>query len=146
VCIGAANAEGREQLCRYALRPCFALERLSALPDGRLSYRVKISHGWRAHRATHRIMTPLDLPVRITVTYPDGDSVKTAVYPTSIFLGLKENFVWKFGTPDELVPGRWSIEVELFSADSPDHYPFNGKLAPKSSIGRLRQEFSVVLP
>jgi hypothetical protein len=38
--IPAAHDDGRERLCRYALRPCFALERLSTLPDGRVAYQV----------------------------------------------------------------------------------------------------------
>lgn len=33
--------EGREFLLRYCARPCFALERLSVLPDGCVAYRVK---------------------------------------------------------------------------------------------------------
>ena len=35
-----------ERLIRYAARPAVATERLSALPDGRLHYRLK--RPWRA--------------------------------------------------------------------------------------------------
>jgi len=37
----ATDIESREKLYRHALRPCFALERLPMLPDGRIAYRVK---------------------------------------------------------------------------------------------------------
>jgi ketosteroid isomerase-like protein len=39
--IEADDDEGRELLLRYCARPCFALERLSMLPDGRVAYRIK---------------------------------------------------------------------------------------------------------
>ncbi len=37
----ANDREGLEKLCGYDARPPFALERLSALPDGRICYRLK---------------------------------------------------------------------------------------------------------
>ncbi len=37
----ANDREGLEKLCGYGARPPFALERLSALPDGRICYRLK---------------------------------------------------------------------------------------------------------
>ncbi len=45
-------------LCRYAGRPPLATGRLSALPDGRLLYRLK--RRWR-DGTTHMIFEPLDL-------------------------------------------------------------------------------------
>jgi hypothetical protein len=39
----ADDDRGRERLCRYGLRPPFALSRFRVLPDGRISYRVKKS-------------------------------------------------------------------------------------------------------
>jgi hypothetical protein len=39
--IEAGDDEGRERLARYCARPCFALDRLSLLRDGRVAYRVK---------------------------------------------------------------------------------------------------------
>jgi hypothetical protein len=67
VYLPAADIEGREKLCRYALRPCFALERLSMVPDGRVAYRVKVARG---RRATHRIMTPLEFLARASALIP----------------------------------------------------------------------------
>ncbi|MEO7036200.1 MAG: hypothetical protein ABI548_19830 [Polyangiaceae bacterium] len=79
------------------------------------------------------------LPARVVVNHPGGESL----YPTLIYLGLKENFVWKFDTPEELIPGTWHIAVELFDAASPTDYPFHGTLEPKSCIARLEQVFDV---
>jgi len=39
--VPARNRRRLERLCRYAARPPLALERLEALPDGRLAYRLK---------------------------------------------------------------------------------------------------------
>ncbi|WP_437295908.1 transposase [Sorangium sp. So ce426] len=47
--------EGRERLVRYCARPCFALERLSILRDGRVAYQVK----YPRRKGTHRVMTPI---------------------------------------------------------------------------------------
>jgi len=63
----AAEIESREKLYRYALRPCFALERLTLLPDGRVAYRVKAP---RSRRATHRLMTPLEFMARASALIP----------------------------------------------------------------------------
>ena len=45
VCIEARDRIRLERLCRYAARPAVATERLTALPDGRLLYRLK--RPWR---------------------------------------------------------------------------------------------------
>ena len=50
--IEADDDEGRERLVRYCARPCFALDRLSMLRDGRVAYRVK--HAGRG--GTHRVI------------------------------------------------------------------------------------------
>jgi len=65
--IPAADIEGRERLYRYTLRPCFALERLSRLPDGRIAYQVKVA---RSRRATHRLMTPIEFLARASALIP----------------------------------------------------------------------------
>ena len=65
--IAAGDYEGRERLVRYGLRPCFALERLSLLPDGRVAYRVKAP---RSRRATHRIMEPVEFLARLCALIP----------------------------------------------------------------------------
>jgi len=63
----ATDIESREKLYRYALRPCFALERLTRLPDGRIAYRMKAPH---SRRATHRLMTPLEFLARASALVP----------------------------------------------------------------------------
>jgi hypothetical protein len=59
--IEADDDEGRERLVRYCARPCFALDRLRVLPDGRVAYRVK----YAGRRGTHRVMTPVELLARL---------------------------------------------------------------------------------
>ncbi len=59
--IEADDDEGRERLVRYCARPCFALDRLRVLPDGRVAYRVK----YAGRRGTHRVMTPVELLARV---------------------------------------------------------------------------------
>ncbi|WP_437987514.1 hypothetical protein [Sorangium sp. So ce117] len=51
----ADDDQGRERLVRYCARPCFALDRLSLLPDGRVAYRVQ----YEGRGGTHRVMTPV---------------------------------------------------------------------------------------
>jgi len=58
VCIGTRNRMRLEHLCRYAGRPPLAAERLSALPDGRLLYRL--SRRWR-DGTTHMICNQVQL-------------------------------------------------------------------------------------
>jgi hypothetical protein len=65
--IAEGDYEGRERLLRYGLRPCFALQRLSLLPDGRVAYRVKAP---RSRRTTHRIMDPIELIARLCALVP----------------------------------------------------------------------------
>ena len=59
--IEAGDDEGRERLVRYCARPCFALERLSVLPDGRVAYRVK----YAGRGGTHRVMTKVEFLARL---------------------------------------------------------------------------------
>ena len=67
VCIAARNRMRFERLCRYAGRPPLAAERLSALPDGRLLYRLK--RRWR-DGTTHVVFEPLDLVAKLAALVP----------------------------------------------------------------------------
>ncbi|MGK4009291.1 transposase [Sorangium sp. So ce1036] len=58
--------EGRERLVRYCARPCFALERLSILRDGRVAYQVK----YPRRKGTHRVMTPIVFFARLAALVP----------------------------------------------------------------------------
>ncbi|XXT65847.1 transposase [Sorangium sp. So ce693] len=58
--------EGRERLVRYCARPCFALERLSILRDGRVAYQVK----YPRRKGTHRVMTPIVFLARLAALVP----------------------------------------------------------------------------
>lgn len=53
--------------CRYAGRPPLASDRLAALPDGTLVYRLK--HRWR-DGATHLLFEPVELPRRLAALVP----------------------------------------------------------------------------
>ena len=64
---GAADRKGLERLCRYAARPPVAADRLSQLPDGRLSYRLKTP--WR-NGTTHVLFEPLELLARLAALTP----------------------------------------------------------------------------
>jgi len=64
--IEADDDEGRERLVRYCARPCFGLDRLSVLPDGRVAYRIK--YGGRG--GTHRLLTPIELLARLAALVP----------------------------------------------------------------------------
>ena len=59
--IEADDEEGRERLVRSCAHPCFALDRLCVLPDGRVAYRVT----YAGRRGTHRGMTPVELLARL---------------------------------------------------------------------------------
>lgn len=66
------SVEGRdrmrlERLCRYAARPAVATERLSALPDGRLQYRLK--RPWRDGTSAI-IFEPQDLIAKLAALVP----------------------------------------------------------------------------
>lgn len=56
-----------EHLFRYVGRPALATERLTALPDGRLLYRLK--RRWR-DGTSHVIFEPLDLVARLAALVP----------------------------------------------------------------------------
>jgi hypothetical protein len=56
-----------EKLCRYAGRPPVATERLSALSDGRLLYRLK--RRWR-DGTTHIILAPLEMLEKLSALVP----------------------------------------------------------------------------
>jgi hypothetical protein len=59
--------EGLERLCRYGARPPFRLERLSILPDGRVTYLLRKP---RRKGATHLVMTPVHWLARIAALIP----------------------------------------------------------------------------
>ena len=65
--IRASDRSRLERLCRYALRPPLATERLEELPDGRLKYTFR--HPWR-DGTTAVIMEPLDLLARLAALVP----------------------------------------------------------------------------
>jgi hypothetical protein len=64
--IGADDDVAREKLARYCARPAFALERLSVLRDGRIAYASKAPR----KKATHRILTPVELLARLAALIP----------------------------------------------------------------------------
>jgi len=53
--------------CRYVARPAVATERLSILPDGRVSYRLR--HKWR-DGTTHVLFEPLELVEKLAALVP----------------------------------------------------------------------------
>ena len=57
---------GLERLCRYAMRPPFALQRLSQGPDGRLVYRMKRPRGG----SLFLLLTPDELLARLATLVP----------------------------------------------------------------------------
>lgn len=66
----ASDREGRERLLRYCARAPLSLERLAALPDGRIAYRIKAPRG----KQTHRVMTPLQFLARLSALIPKTPS------------------------------------------------------------------------
>ena len=60
------DREGLERLCRYAVRPPFALHRLSQAPDGNLLYRMKRARGGSLFLP----LTPDQLLARIATLVP----------------------------------------------------------------------------
>ncbi len=67
VAVPAKDRARLERLCRYAARPALATDRLSRLPDGRLSYRLK--RPWR-NGATEVVFEPEDLVARLAALVP----------------------------------------------------------------------------
>ena len=67
VSIGARDRERLERLLRYAARPALALERLSALPDGRIVYRLK--RPWK-DGTTDVIFEPQDFIAKLAALVP----------------------------------------------------------------------------
>lgn len=85
------------------------------------------------------------LPARVRVTRPDAGAAGPQEYPVMVFLGLREQFVWRFDSADELIPGHWRFEIVLCSADPPQEYPHSGPLTPKEPIASLEQSFTIAL-
>jgi hypothetical protein len=62
---------GLERLCRYGLRPPFAAERLSILPDGRVTYAMRRPWTTRDGRRTHQlVLDPIDFMRRLAALVP----------------------------------------------------------------------------
>jgi hypothetical protein len=79
VTVAASDDVGRERLCRYGLRPPFALSRFRMLPDGRVWYRVKKSS---RHASRCRVMTPVECIARLCALIPPPR------YPLTRFHGV----------------------------------------------------------
>ena len=89
----AGDREGLERLCRYGVRPCFSLERLSVLADGRVAYRLRKP---RSNGATHLVMTPVHFLARLAELVPPPR------FPLLRFAGvLAPNSLWR----SAVVPG-----------------------------------------
>ncbi len=69
--IGAGNRKGLEKLCRYILRPPFAEDRLSRLPDGRVLYEFRRP---RRDGASHVLLTPVEFLEKLAALVPPPQS------------------------------------------------------------------------
>ena len=67
VAVPARDRKRLERLCRYVARPPIAIDRLEALPDGRLAYRLKTR--WR-DGTTHVLMERRELLERLAPLIP----------------------------------------------------------------------------
>jgi len=67
VAVPARDRKRLERLCRYVARPPIAIDRLEALPDGRLAYRLKTR--WR-DGTTHVLMERHELLERLAPLIP----------------------------------------------------------------------------
>jgi hypothetical protein len=65
--VRAVEREGLERWCREGERPCFSLERRSALADGRVAYRLRKP---RRNGATPLAMTPVPCLARLAELVP----------------------------------------------------------------------------
>jgi hypothetical protein len=65
--VGARHRDRLEQVCRYALRPAVAGERLRLTPQGRV--RLRLRHPYR-DGTTHLVFEPLALLARLAVLIP----------------------------------------------------------------------------
>lgn len=93
VTVRAGEREGLERLCRDGARPCFSLERLSVLADGRVAYRLRKP---RRNGATHLVMTPVHFLARLAALVPPPR------FPLLRFAGvLAPNSPWRAA----VVPG-----------------------------------------
>jgi hypothetical protein len=67
--VDADDREGLERLCKYGLRPPFAQDRLSVLPDGRVRYELR--RPWPTpDGATELVFEPLQLMRRLASLIP----------------------------------------------------------------------------
>jgi hypothetical protein len=87
VVIEATDRAGLERLCRYGARPCFSLERLSLLDEGRVAYRLRKP---RTKGATHLVLSPVQFLARIAALVPPPR------FPLVRFAGvLAPNSTWR---------------------------------------------------
>lgn len=92
--VRAGDREALERLCRYGARPCFSLERLCVLADGRVAYQLRKP---RRNGATHLVMTPVHFLARISALVPPPR------FPLLRFAGvLAPNSPWR----SAVVPGE----------------------------------------
>jgi hypothetical protein len=63
----AADRKGREILLRYVLRPSFAEERMTRLPDGRIAYGFR--RAWD-DGSSHVILTPMEMMAKLAALVP----------------------------------------------------------------------------
>jgi hypothetical protein len=67
VALNGADRNRLERLLRYCARPPVAIERLEALPDGRMLYRLK--RAWR-NGTTHVVFQPQELLEKLSALIP----------------------------------------------------------------------------
>ncbi len=63
----ANDRTGLEILCRYILRPSYAQERMTELPDGRIQYEFR--REWE-NGSSHVILTPMELMEKLSALIP----------------------------------------------------------------------------
>jgi hypothetical protein len=107
--IEACDDEGRERLVRYCARPCFALERLSILRDGRVTYQVK----YPRRKGTHRVMTPVVFLARLAALVPPPR------YPLVRYHGVLAPHAKRRSVVVPKVPGKACKGEHRARADSP---------------------------
>ena len=126
VTVRAGDREALERLCRYGARPCFSLERLSVLADGRVAYRLRKP---RRNGATHLVMTPVQFLARLAALVPPPR------FPLLRFAGvLAPNSPWRAA----VVPGepRAGADGTRASPSPPDRKAAKRKGAKRNSSTR----------
>ncbi len=65
--VAGGNREGLERLCRYVLRPPFAVDRLEQLPDGNVVYRFRRP---RMDGSSHLVLAPVEFLEKLAALVP----------------------------------------------------------------------------